>query len=82
MDMYVVKRILAFVKELGHAGSKIIVKSDQESAIKAVIDKVMRQRGSYRARTLTSEIVRLQWDYRAGNQRSRGPCEMHEECLG
>ena len=44
MDMYVVKRILAFIKELGHEGSKIIVKSDQESPIKAVIDKVMQLR--------------------------------------
>ena len=39
--MYVVKRILASIKELGHEGSKIILKSDQESPIKAVIDRVM-----------------------------------------
>ena len=44
VDMHVVKRILAFLKELGYDGVKIIVKSDQESPIKAVIDKVMQLR--------------------------------------
>ena len=44
VDMYVVKRIMAFLKELGYEGIKIIIKSDQESPIKAVIDKVMQLR--------------------------------------
>ena len=43
-DPYVVKRVMAFLGELGHVGNKIILKSDQESPIKAVVEKVANER--------------------------------------
>ena len=42
-DEHVVTRILAFMKEIGHT-SKVIMKCDQESSIKAVVDKVAERR--------------------------------------
>jgi hypothetical protein len=32
-DEYVVKRAMAFIKEMGYSGTNIIIKSDQESSI-------------------------------------------------
>ena len=43
-DAYVINRTLAFLKELGHVGTKVIIKCDQESSIKAVADKVSGER--------------------------------------
>ena len=44
-DEYVIKRIIAFIKELGYESAKLVLKSDQESSVKAVIDKVTKARG-------------------------------------
>ena len=44
-DAYVVKRLIAFLKEIGYEGKKVIIRSDQESPIKAVIDKLVELRG-------------------------------------
>ena len=41
-DEHVVTRILAFMKEIGHT-SKVIMKCDQESSIKAVVDKAAKR---------------------------------------
>ena len=41
---YVIKRTMAFIKELGYAAAKMIIKSDQESAIQSVVAKVIAQR--------------------------------------
>ena len=43
-DPYVVKRLVAFIKEIGQEGQRMIVKSDQESPIKAVVDKLILAR--------------------------------------
>ena len=45
-DEFVIKRIVAFIKELGYESTKLIIKSDQESSVKAVIDAVIRARGN------------------------------------
>ena len=42
---YVVKRAIAFLKELGHVNNKIIIKTDQESPIRAVAEKIAESRG-------------------------------------
>ena len=39
-----IKRIIAFIKELGYESAKIVLKSDQESSVKSVIDAVIRAR--------------------------------------
>ena len=39
-----IKRIIAFIKELGYESAKIVLKSDQESSMKSVIDAVIRAR--------------------------------------
>ena len=44
-DEYVARRVLAFIKELGHESSRLIIKSDQESSVRAVADAVARARG-------------------------------------
>ena len=43
-DEHVIKRIIAFIKELGYESAKIVLKSDQESSVKSVIDAVIRAR--------------------------------------
>ena len=43
-DPYVIKRVLAFLTEIGHVGNKLIIKTDQESSIKAVAEKVAAER--------------------------------------
>ena len=40
-DPYVVKRVLAFIREAGYEGRRIIIKSDQESPTRAVVDKII-----------------------------------------
>ena len=37
-----IKRIIAFIKELVYESAKIVLKSDQESSVKSVIDAVIR----------------------------------------
>ena len=44
VDGHVIKRIIAFIKELGYKSAKIVLKSDQESSVKSVIDAVIRAR--------------------------------------
>ena len=44
VDEHVVKRITAFIEELGHESAKIVLKSDQESSVRSVIDPVIRAR--------------------------------------
>ena len=44
VDEHVIKRIIAFIKELGYESAKIVLKSDQESSVKSVIDAVIRAR--------------------------------------
>ena len=44
VDEYIVKRAMAFIKELSYSGTKIIIKSDQESSIQAVVNKIMQTR--------------------------------------
>ena len=46
VDAYVVNRVLAFLKELGHLGNKSIVKCDQESSIKALAERIATERTS------------------------------------
>ena len=41
---FISKRIAAFIKEVGYEGLDITVKSDQEKAIKAILDDVSRVR--------------------------------------
>jgi len=43
-DEYVVKRSLAFIKELGYMGMKLTIKSDQESSINSVVLKIIHAR--------------------------------------
>ena len=43
-DDYVIKRLGAFLKEVGHIGNKIIIRSDQESAVNAVAEKLAASR--------------------------------------
>ena len=43
-DEHVIKRIIAFIEELGYELGKIVLKSDQESSVKSVIDAVIRAR--------------------------------------
>jgi len=50
---FAVKRFMAFLKEIGCEGQQTILKSDQEQAIKAVIDQVVRSRGD--ARTIVEQ---------------------------
>ena len=45
-DTYVVRRVLAFVEEIGLTGSKIIIKCDQESPIKALAVGIVKSRDS------------------------------------
>ena len=42
---YVVKRAVAFLKELGHVNNRAITKTDQESPIRAVPEKIAESRG-------------------------------------
>ena len=42
VDEHVIKRIIEFIKELGYESAKIVLKSDQESSVKSVIDAVIR----------------------------------------
>ena len=44
VDEHAIKRIIAFIKELGYELAKIVLKSDQESSVKSVIDAVIRAR--------------------------------------
>ena len=43
-DEHVIKRIIAFIEELGCESAKIVLKLDQESSVKSVIDAVIRAR--------------------------------------
>ena len=43
-DEHVIQRIIAFIKELGYESAKIVLKSNQESSVKSVIDAVSRAR--------------------------------------
>ena len=43
-DPYVVRRLMAFIKEVGHEGQRIVVKCDQESPIRALVDKLILAR--------------------------------------
>ena len=43
-DPYVIRRVLAFIREVGLEGERIIIKTDQESPIRAVADKVIFSR--------------------------------------
>ena len=42
---YTVKRLMAFLREIGHHSNKIIIRSDQESPIKAVAEQLAKERG-------------------------------------
>ena len=42
---YTVKRLMAFLREIGHHGNNIIIRSDQESPIKAVAERLAKERG-------------------------------------
>ncbi len=42
---YSVKRIMAFIKELGYQACRIVIKTDQESPTTAVQDKLAKERG-------------------------------------
>ena len=45
VDEHVIKRIIAFIKELGYESTKIVLRSDQDSSVKSVIDAVIRPGG-------------------------------------
>ena len=42
---YAVKRLLAFLREIGHHDNRIIIKTDQESPIKVVAERLAKDRG-------------------------------------
>ena len=42
---YVIKRLVAFLQEIGHHSDKLIIKSDQEPPIKAVAEGLAKERG-------------------------------------
>ena len=44
VDEHVIKRIIPFFKELGYESAKIVLKSDQESSVKSVIEAGTRAR--------------------------------------
>ena len=43
---YVVDRVLAFLEEIGHLSGSVIVKSDQEGSLKALVEDIGRARGT------------------------------------
>ena len=43
-DGYVVRRVIAFIRELGYDGKKLVLKSDQESSVNAVLVRVAQKR--------------------------------------
>ena len=43
-DPYVIRRVMAFLTELGHTGNKVIIKTDQESPVRAVAAKIAAER--------------------------------------
>ena len=59
-DTYVIKRLAAFLKEVGHIGNRIIIRSDQESAVNAVAEKLAASRDDAQNHNgaLPSEIFR------------------------
>ena len=43
-DGHVVRRVIAFIRELGYDGKKLVLKSDQESSVNAVLVRVAQKR--------------------------------------
>ena len=43
-DGYVVRRVIAFIRELGYDGKKLVLKSDQQSLVNAVSVRVAQKR--------------------------------------
>ena len=43
---YVIDRVLAFLEEIGHLSGSVIVKSDQEASLKALVEDIGRARGT------------------------------------
>ena len=51
--LYASKRVVAFIREVGYEDCTIIMKTDGEAALKAVVDEVARMRGT--AKTIREE---------------------------
>ena len=49
---FVIERVWAFMKELGIEGQDLIVKSDQEPAIKHLVDEVARRKAEVGGRLI------------------------------
>ncbi len=66
------KRILAFIKELGYQASRTIIKTDQESPITAVADKLQtgegQGRGPHDRLEFAGEVLGQQRGDRKGRQ--------------
>ena len=45
VDDYVIRRLLQFLRELGYRENKVVVRSDQESPMRAVAEKLAKERG-------------------------------------
>ena len=45
VDDYVIRRLLQFFRELGYHENKVVVRSDQESPMRAVAEKLAKERG-------------------------------------
>ena len=46
VDQFVVRRVIAFLAEVGCLHGDVIVKSDQENEIKCVVEEIGRHRGA------------------------------------
>lgn len=55
-DPCVLKRVMAFVSELGYSGSKLIIKTDQESSVRALAMRVAAERHDSRTLLESSPV--------------------------
>lgn len=72
---YFVRTLLAFLREVGHHENRLILKSDQESPIKAVVEKSAREARGREDHfgELAGAIVRQQWSCRPSGEGCRVP---------
>ena len=65
VDEHVIKRTIAFIEELDDESTKIVLKSDQESSVKLVIDAVTRARrdAPTMPRIFPSEVFWEKWSH-------------------
>ena len=82
--LYASKRVVAFIREVGYEDCTIIMKTDGEAALKAVVDEVARMRGT--AKTIREEAPyggeSVERDHREGDPERGGAAQGHEGCDG